>query len=138
MPRDQHFSGHLLVNLEKIESTFPGVCRVIFSDNIKNGDFHKVRTNLLIDVTLVNKNGDFTKIGSPRFSWFTGSVKCLRPVFGLHKPPYRKPIKQTPFNNYSSILSTHIVRKGNMELRDSKSKSIGFVEKFANSNLKSS
>ena len=28
----------------------------------------------------------------------------FRPVFGVHKPPYRKPILQQPSNNYSSIL----------------------------------
>ena len=32
-------------------------------------------------------------------------------VFDLHKPPYRKPIQQQPFNKYSSILFTHMLFK---------------------------
>ena len=51
---DEEESGLLLVNLGKIGSNSFGVCRVIFDDNIKNGDFQKVGTTPPIENALVN------------------------------------------------------------------------------------
>ena len=44
------------------------------------------------------------------FHSFQVLVICLTLVFDLHKLPYRKPITQQPFNNYSSILCSHSFR----------------------------
>ena len=47
-------TGLLLGNLGKIRFNFFGVCRVIFDDNIKNGDFQEVGTTPPIEKALVN------------------------------------------------------------------------------------
>ncbi len=47
-------TGLLLGNLGKNGFNLFGVCRVIFDDNIKNGDFQKVGTTPPIEKALVN------------------------------------------------------------------------------------
>ena len=53
------------------------------------------------------------------FSWlrFRGLLKCLTLIPNLSKLPYRKPIQQQPFNNYSSILRIHHFAE-NMKIRN--------------------
>ena len=46
-------TGHLLGNLGKVGSNLFGVCRVIFDDNINNGDFQRVGASLAIEKALV-------------------------------------------------------------------------------------
>ena len=45
----------LLGNLGKFGSSFVGVFRAIFGDNIKNGEFQKVGTTPPIEKALVNE-----------------------------------------------------------------------------------
>ena len=50
-------------------------------------------------VQLLSSILHFTKIENHWYSRFPGLVKWSTPISDLHKPPYRKPIAQQPFNN---------------------------------------
>ena len=64
---------------------------------------------LFMQKTLVNQTNTFSP-GKPNASilWFCGLVTCSSQIYNNSKPPYRKPVRQQPFCNYSSILRTKI------------------------------
>ena len=71
-PIGQGPTGLMLVNLGKIGSNSFWVCRLIFDDNIKNGDFQKVGTTPPIEKALVNKKVILPKLEILDFRDFQG------------------------------------------------------------------
>lgn len=66
----------------------------MLDENAKHGKCHKLRTHVVSDISLVGLKNHFAEVDNFRCAWLSGLVKGLTPVFELHEPPHRKPLKQ--------------------------------------------